>query len=68
MKCNTGGEDRAVRAVAGLVLGALTQVTGVGGALQAILLGVAGILVATAAVGFCPLYTLLRLNTCRTLV
>ncbi len=64
MHRNMGTVDRAVRAflvapvavVAALAAGAGT-VPGV------VLLVVAAIMLATAAVGFCPLYALLRLDT-----
>lgn len=59
MKTNVGGIDRILRLVAGLALIALT-LTGT--------IGVWGwigvVLVATAAIGFCPLYPMLGLNTC----
>ena len=55
--------DRAIRAVAGLAL--LTLVfTALSGILQ-IVAAVAGlILLATAAIGFCPLYALFGISTC----
>jgi len=61
MKLNVGGLDRALRVAAGLVLIALaaTGTVGVWG-----YLGV--VLVATGAIGFCPAYPLLGLNTCST--
>ena len=59
MKTNAGTLDRVLRLVIGLVLIALT-LTGT--------IGVWGwiglVLVATAALGFCPAYTLLGINTC----
>jgi len=59
MKANTGNIDRAVRALAGIVLIGLT-LSGVIGAWGWI--GVVAL--ATAAVGWCPLYRLLGINTC----
>lgn len=61
MKTNAGSIDRILRLVVGLVLIALalTGTIGVWG-----WIGV--VLVATAAVGFCPLYPLLGINTCST--
>ncbi len=59
MKSNVGGLDRILRIVAGLVLIALAF-TGTIGAW-----GWIGIVpLATALFGFCPLYTVLGLNTC----
>ena len=37
---------------------------GAGSVLGIVLLAVAAIMLATSAVGFCPLYALLRLNSC----
>jgi len=59
MKANVGGIDRILRIVLGLALIALT-VTGT--------IGVWGwlgaVFVLTAAIGFCPLYTVLGFNSC----
>lgn len=59
MKMNEGTIDRALRVIAGLVLIALavTGTVGIWGWLGLVL-------VATGAVGFCPAYTLLGMNTC----
>jgi len=59
MKANVGGIDRILRLVLGLALIGLTLggVIGAWGWLGLVLVG-------TAAVGFCPLYPLLGLNTC----
>jgi hypothetical protein len=59
MKINEGGIDRTLRVVAGLVLIGLAA-TGTIGAW-----GYIGVVpLATGAVGMCPLYTLLGINTC----
>jgi hypothetical protein len=59
MKANVGGIDRILRLVLGLVLIGLTVsgTIGVWGWLGLVLVG-------TAAIGFCPLYPLIGLNTC----
>lgn len=59
MKSNVGGIDRVLRIVIGLVLIGLaaTGTVGVWGWIGVVPL-------ATAALGFCPLYTLLGFNTC----
>ena len=59
MKLNVGGIDRILRITAGLVLIGLAA-TGTVGAWGWI--GVVPLL--TGAVGFCPVYPLLGMNTC----
>ncbi len=59
MKTNEGGLDRVLRIVAGLVLLGLTLNGNIGA------WGWLGVVpLATGALGMCPLYTLLGLNTC----
>jgi hypothetical protein len=59
MKCNAGGIDRALRVIVGLVLIALTATGTVG------MWGWIGVVpLVTGAIGFCPAYTLLGMNTC----
>jgi len=59
MNTNVGGIDRILRIVLGLVLIGLTLsgTIGVWGWIGVVLL-------ATAAIGFCPLYPLIGMNTC----
>jgi hypothetical protein len=59
MKSNVGGIDRILRIVLGLALIALTLTgtIGVWGWIGLVPLG-------TAALGFCPLYTVLGFSTC----
>jgi hypothetical protein len=62
MKLNESNTDRIIRAVAGVIL--LYLGFGVLGGALAIVTDVVGvILLATAAIGFCPLYALLKLST-----
>jgi fatty acid desaturase len=59
MKTNEGTLDRAMRVVAGLALIGLAATGTVG------LWGYIGVVpLLTGAVGFCPVYTLLGINTC----
>jgi hypothetical protein len=59
MKTNEGNLDRVLRVVAGLMLIGLAATGKVG------LWGYIGVVpLLTGAVGFCPLYTMLGLNTC----
>ena len=59
MKKNEGTLDRVLRVSAGLILIGLaaTNVVGASG-----YIGIVPLL--TGAIGMCPLYTLLRINTC----
>ncbi|WP_374434266.1 DUF2892 domain-containing protein [Inhella sp.] len=59
LKPNSGGLDRGLRVVGGLALVGLA-VTGVLGPWA--YLGV--VLLATGAIGWCPLYTVLGVNSC----
>jgi hypothetical protein len=59
MKSNVGGIDRILRILVGIALIALTLT----GAIS--VWGWIGVVpLATAALGFCPLYTVLGLSTC----
>lgn len=59
MKTNEGTIDRALRVIAGLVLIGLAATGTVG------VWGWIGIVpLATGALGWCPLYTVLGINTC----
>lgn len=59
MKTNEGTIDRAMRVIAGLVLIGLTVTGNIG------VWGWIGIVpLATGALGWCPLYSMLGLNTC----
>ena len=59
MKTNEGGIDRIVRIVAGLVLIGLAYTGTVG------MWGYIGVVpLATGLIGWCPVYTMLGMNTC----
>ena len=64
MQTNVGTTDRIIRAIAGIaaLIWALVLGIGTGGGILLLLVG--GILAVTAAVGFCPLYKVLGMNTC----
>ena len=62
MKLNESNTDRIIRAVAGVVL--LYLGFGVLGGTLAIVADVLGVvMLATAAIGFCPLYSLFKFST-----
>ncbi|MDK4322427.1 YgaP family membrane protein [Corynebacterium pseudodiphtheriticum] len=64
MKRNESNQDRGIRAVVGIIA-LLIGLFAVGGFLRALLIIVGLVLVIIAAVGFCPLYRLLGINTCK---
>lgn len=66
MKHNMGTADRALRAfVAAPLLAVLgLAVLEAGSVLSVVALVLAAVMVATSAVGFCPLYSLLGISTC----
>jgi len=65
MKKNMGSYDKLIRLLAAIVLIILYYKGVFGSTLGLIMLVVAFILTLTSMVGFCPLYTLFGLNTCK---
>lgn len=66
MKANMGTSDKIIRVIIAVVIGILIY-TNVLSDTLAIVLGVLGIvLLLTSLVGFCPLYTLFGIKTCKT--
>jgi hypothetical protein len=63
MKLNESNIDRIIRAVAGVVLLYLGFGGALNGALAVVADVVGAVLLLTGAVGFCPLYALLKLST-----
>ena len=63
MKANESNLDRILRALAGIILLALYFTSAVTGGLGIVLLVIGAVLLLTAAVGFCPLYALLKIRT-----
>ncbi len=64
MKKNVGNADRIIRILLAAVFAYLYFSGTVTGTLGIILLVLGGVFVATSLIGFCPLYTLVGLNTC----
>ena len=65
MKKNMGNSDRGVRIVIALVIAALYYFKVIEGTLAYILLAFAAIFLITSFIGFCPLYSPLKINTCK---
>lgn len=64
MKKNVGNLDRMVRIAAAIIVAAVYSAGIISGTLAYVLLGVSAVLLLTAVISFCPLYTLLGINTC----
>ena len=64
MKVNMGSADRIIRLVLAVLFAVLYFTKTVTGTAGVILLVLAGIFLVTSLVRFCPLYTLLGMNTC----
>lgn len=63
MKTNESGLDRIIRVLVGLALIVLYFTHVVSGGLGIVALVVGAVLLVTGAVGFCPLYGLLKIQT-----
>ena len=59
MSCNIGKTDRVIRVILGVVIGALGIILHSWFGLIAI------IPIGTAVMGFCPIYPLAKVNTCK---
>lgn len=64
IKQNEGGIDRFVRLLASIGLATVSYFY-LSGVAQAVLYVIAGILLFTAITGFCGLYKILGINTCK---
>ena len=65
MTCNVGGIDRGIRAVLAVVLIAAAAFAPLDTSWRIVLFVLGGIAGVTAAVRYCPLNSLIGLNTCR---
>ncbi len=65
MKKNMRGLDRTVRLIMAAIVGILYFTGVVQGTLANVLLALAGIFVVTSFIGFCPLYRLFGISTCK---
>jgi len=65
MKKNMGMADKIIRVIIAAVVVILYFTETVSGTLGIVLLALAGIFVLTSLISFCPLYTLLGINTCK---
>ena len=63
MKKNVGVVDKVIRISAAVVIAALYFAGSISGTLAIVLLILAGILIITSFVGFCPLYAPFKIST-----
>ena len=63
MKVNMSNVDRFVRILIGVLIASLGYTHVVRGNVGLIVMGVAGVIVLTSILGFCPLYSLLGIHT-----
>lgn len=66
MKTNMGGADRIIRVILAVVFAVLFFTGTVTGTFGIVLLVLGGVFLATSVISFCPLYTLVGMNTCKT--
>ncbi len=66
MEGNVGGMERPVRIGVGASLLVAAAFAGFSGAVMWVAMIVGGIVLVTGALGYCPAWTLLGINTCRT--
>jgi hypothetical protein len=66
MKTNMGGADRVIRVILAAVFAILFFTGTVTGTFGMVLLVLGGVFLATSVISFCPLYTLVGFNTCKT--
>ncbi len=64
MKTNMGSADKAIRIVLAIVFAGLYITKLVEGTLGIALLVLGGVFLLTSILSFCPLYTILGMNTC----
>jgi hypothetical protein len=64
MKKNMGSADQAIRLLVAAIILVMYFSNIITGTIGIILLALAGVFVVTSFAGFCPLYSLLGINTC----
>jgi hypothetical protein len=65
MKKNMGKLDIVLRILAAIAIAGLCYSNIISGTLAIVLIILAGILLLTSFISFCPLYYLFRMNTCK---
>jgi len=63
MKKNMGGADRMIRIIFAIVVAVLYYMEIISGTLGTVLIVAAAVFLLTSLINFCPLYTVLGINT-----
>lgn len=64
LKRNEGISDRVIRFIVGAALAIMGLIYGLSGVVAIFAFGIASVLMVTALVGICPLYSVFGVNTC----
>ena len=65
MKANVGGIDRILRGLIGVALLAAGFLAGLASPWNYVAMGVGAVMLVTALFHFCPLYSILGINSCK---
>ncbi len=65
MKKNMGTADKTIRVILAIVFSTLYFTGTVTGTVGLVMVVLGGIFLATSLISFCPLYTLVGMNTCK---
>ncbi|WP_433895127.1 YgaP family membrane protein [Sphingobacterium mizutaii] len=65
MKTNMGPQDKTIRIIIAVIIAVLFFTKVISGTLAIVLMVVAGVFVLTSLIGFCPLYSILGISTCK---
>ena len=65
MKANMGSLDKAIRVILAIVFAMLYITKAVEGTVGLVLLVLGGVFLLTSIISFCPLYTIVGINTCK---
>lgn len=65
MKTNMGSQDKTIRIILAIIIAVLFFTKIISGTIAIVLLVVAGIFILTSLIGYCPLYSLLGISTCK---
>jgi Protein of unknown function (DUF2892). len=64
MTCNVGGIERPIRMIVGFAVLAIATFAALPASLMIVLYAIGAVAVVTGAIGFCPAWALLSINTC----